>query len=260
MQSIRYLSDGPVDAEIMVLIHGWPDTPDLWTVQIKDFQQDYRCIRIALPNYDDHLQKKRLYSFEEIVDSVIECVERLLRDSRKDRVILVGHDWGAYLSYLIEAKRPDLVSRLITMDVGAVLKPESFSHALAIVSYQWALIVSFCVGVVIAPLGNFLTILVSRVLGVPKTARPKWQMNYLYLHFWQLLLARRLPRTHRLPSCPFLYLYGEKKPFMFHSKSWLEKILSQRGNGVVGFAESGHWIMLDEAQRTNQEIRQFLQA
>jgi pimeloyl-ACP methyl ester carboxylesterase len=46
-----------------------------------------------------------------------------------------------------------------------------------------------------------------------------------------------------LPSTlPMLYIYGKRKPFMFHSDAWLDKIQNSPGSRAVGF-DTGHWVM-----------------
>ena len=47
----------------------------------------------------------------------------------------------------------------------------------------------------------------------------------------------------QLPSArPMLYVYGRRKPFMFHSPEWLEKIAAHPGSRVEEF-DTGHWVM-----------------
>lgn len=60
------------------------------------------------------------------------------------------------------------------------------------------------------------------------------------------------------PSCPILFVYGNAGPD-FHSKYW-EKSISRRTDGskVSVFEGIGHWVMLEEAQRLNTEIEEWL--
>lgn len=60
------------------------------------------------------------------------------------------------------------------------------------------------------------------------------------------------------PTCPIFFVYGNSGPD-FHSKSW-EKSISRRNDGskVSVFEGIGHWVMLEESQRLNTEMEQWL--
>ena len=44
-----------------------------------------------------------------------------------------------------------------------------------------------------------------------------------------------------VPSCPVLYMYGARKPFHFHSRSWMRHLKERSDAKVVAMA-SGHWV------------------
>ena len=58
-------------------------------------------------------------------------------------------------------------------------------------------------------------------------------------------------------AVPMLYLYGQRKPFMFHSQAWLEALARRSGSRVVGL-RTGHWVMLDKPQDFNAEVARWL--
>ena len=49
----------------------------------------------------------------ETIDDQVKELEEQLTSITKSPVILIGHDWGAWLSVLLAAKRPELVKKLI---------------------------------------------------------------------------------------------------------------------------------------------------
>jgi pimeloyl-ACP methyl ester carboxylesterase len=59
------------------------------------------------------------------------------------------------------------------------------------------------------------------------------------------------------PKCPFLYIYGERKPFMFHSPDWPVALASKPGNKVQAFA-TGHWVMLEKPAEFTACLREWL--
>ena len=55
------------------------------------------------------------------------------------------------------------------------------------------------------------------------------------------------------PRCPVLYLYGERKPLMFHSQRWLG-IVEESGGRAVGVTGAGHWLQESHAEAVNGEL------
>jgi pimeloyl-ACP methyl ester carboxylesterase len=55
-----------------------------------------------------------------------------------------------------------------------------------------------------------------------------------------------------------LFVYGRRKPFMFHSSAWAEEIAARPGCGVLAF-DCGHWVMVARADEFNRAVVAWLQ-
>jgi pimeloyl-ACP methyl ester carboxylesterase len=55
------------------------------------------------------------------------------------------------------------------------------------------------------------------------------------------------------PTCPVLFIYGKRKPFMFHSSAWAEGLASRAGSRAVGF-DTGHWVMIEKPDQFSQTV------
>ena len=53
-----------------------------------------------------------------------------------------------------------------------------------------------------------------------------------------------------------LYLYGQRKPFMFHSQQWLDRLNAAPGSKTLGL-QAGHWVMLDQPQEFVAVVREW---
>jgi len=107
-------------------------------------------------------------------------------------------------------------------------------------------------------LGAWMTRAVARLIKVParqlRTIRSRY--NYPYFYFWRNLLLpwRRANLLNRYrPHCPVLFLFGERKPVMFHSPRWLE-IVEGSGGHAEGIAGAGHWLMETHADAVNEKL------
>lgn len=61
------------------------------------------------------------------------------------------------------------------------------------------------------------------------------------------------------PTCPLLYFYGTRKPFMFHSPGWLDWVRAQPGNQVQALP-TGHWVMPHKPEAFLACVAEWLRA
>ncbi|NMO50025.1 alpha/beta hydrolase [Actinoplanes sp. TBRC 11911] len=109
----------------VVLLHGWPDTGDLWAHQIHTLgTAGYRTIAPDLRGFGDSSKPTDLppYALTEHVRDVVAILDAL--DIPAAHV--VGHDWGAAIAWRVAAFAPDRVSSLTALSTG---HPASFATA-----------------------------------------------------------------------------------------------------------------------------------
>jgi len=257
---LDYSIEGPEQAPTLVFIHGWPDDASMWRNQVEALGSDYRCVLITLPNFGDTQHEPGGCDFPIIVDRL----HRTIEETSSQPVTLVTHDWGAYIGYLYEQKYPERLRTMVAMDVGGHVQPSTIKEAAMFVSYQWTLVALWLLGGLIAPLGTWLTRRFSRAIKVPKrqASSLRSRANYPYFYFWRSTLlpwARtRLLGRYR-PQCPVLYLYGGRKPLMFHTRRWLEIVEGSGGRNEC-IEDGSHWFMEQQPERTNQLLAEWLRA
>ena len=249
--------DGPQGAETIVMVHGWPDTYRLWNKQVEFLKAKYRCIRFTLPGFEDPIER-RLYTVGEVTELIRRVIEEL---SPGKKVTLMVHDWGCVYGYEFYMRNPDLVERIIGVDIGEPremrrdLTPRSKFY---ILGYQVWLAIGWKIG---GPLGDWMT---RKMAGwVRSRSDPSFiasRMNYPYFVAWFGGAESFARQTQRFkPACPMLFIYGKRKLFMFHAKGWIEKLAREPGSRVEGF-ETGHWVMLQQPERFNQVVGEWLAA
>lgn len=246
---------------ILFFIHGWPDSHRLWNQLIEGLNDQYYCVSIDLPGFNGQPAPRWEVDIAPLVDRIAEEIAKILKDSGQEKVCLVGHDWGALLTYLIARDYPHLISKMVTLDVGAHLAPVSKGHALFLVSYQLWLAFVWMLGKVVPPLGNFLTRWFARTAKAPETENLSSDTNYLYFYFWRAKFfpkySRNLPANYKLEH-PILFLYGKDKIYPFHSKKWERMVNEMKGSKVVGIEHSDHWITVRQPSEVLAQIREWL--
>lgn len=231
--------EGNENGETIVFVHGWPDSAALWDDVVAALKGEYRCVRVTMPNFDGARTTRWGHGTAEIVDALV----AVIREAGFGKpVTLVLHDWGCYWGHAAHHRAPELVARVAGLDVSPHYKA-TLGAVLGIVAYQGWLLTAFGID---GSFGDWMTRASAVVLGVP---RPKHEltswMNYPYRNVWADLLSGRAKELTKgyWPTCPLLFVYGKKKPFMFHSASWIDHV-RKTGGEVVGLA-TGHWVMRD---------------
>lgn len=255
--SLKYAVEGRPDGDTLLFVHGWPDDASVWRYQVEKLKANYRCVLVTLPNFGDEMDKPSGYDFPALITMLDRVVDKVQRDA-DEQVVLVTHDWGAYLGYLYEQASPDRVRAMIAMDIGGHFKPTSAKATLMILGYQWTLVLGWLTGRLASRPGDWLTRQVAKVVGVPgrQFAGVRARYNYLYYYFWRATLlpsARANLLARYRPKCPVLYLYGSDKPVMFHSERWLQ-IVGETGGQNVCVNGAGHWFMETHAEQVNELI------
>jgi len=246
--------EGPEGAEAIVMVHGWPDTYRLWDAQVEFLKAKHRCIRFTLPGFDES-QPRRVYTVDEVTGFIRQVIEQL---SPGKKVTLMLHDWGCIFGYEFYMRNQALVSRVVGVDIGelrAARRELGAREKFYILAYQVWLAIAWKIG------SEWMTRKMARWVRARSDERfISSRMNYPYYLAWfggEQSLARQTQRFK--PACPMLFIYGERKLFMFHATAWIEALAQQPGCRVEGF-DAGHWVMLQRPERFNQVVVEWLAA
>lgn len=220
----------------LVMIHGWPDTEALWEPQVQAFQGEWRCVRFTLPGFD-RAHTRRIYPIEEIVATLYKIIASI---SPGQPVTLLLHDWGCVFGYRFAAAHPELVAALIALDVGDAGSREHLASLdlrakLFMSGYQLAMAIAWHLP---TGLGDWMTRKMARLLRAPGSpASIGGHMNYPY-HV-QMTKGYRGPPFRT--QVPMLFIFGQRKPFMFHSEFWTQGLAVQP-HCRVECLRCGHWV------------------
>lgn len=92
--SIDVRVDGPLTADTVVLLHGFPFTHDLWSAQIEQLAQTRRVIRPDLRCMGSSSVQEGPYLMEVLAADVAAILDHL----GIDRATIVGHSLGGYVA------------------------------------------------------------------------------------------------------------------------------------------------------------------
>lgn len=105
---------GPTDADPVLLVHGWPQNWWCWNRVAPLLADEYRCLMPDLRGHGWSSAPDDGYEKEQFADDLL----RLLDALGLERVVYVGHDWGAYAGLLIGIRAPQRLSHLIAISIA----------------------------------------------------------------------------------------------------------------------------------------------
>jgi pimeloyl-ACP methyl ester carboxylesterase len=251
--------DGSGDHTVLML-HGWPDTYRLWDGQVQALAPTHRCVRFTLPGFDTALPRRPVG-----LRAMVDFIARVADTVSPDRpVTLLMHDWGCVFGWQYALQQPQRVARIVAVDVGDAGSPAHVAALpakakLAVLAYQGWLALAWLVGGHVSrALGDRMTRAMARWARCPAPPGAMGaQMNYPYFITWTGAHGSYRQALPVAPACPVLYVYGQRKPFMFHSPAWAAALALRPGSAVLGL-RTGHWVMLQQPEAFNQALRDFL--
>ena len=246
--------------QTIVMLHGWPDTHRVWDRTVQVLQGQYRCVRFTFPGFEGP-SVGAARSLDQITALLLDIVNKA---SPNQPVTLLLHDWGCFFGYEFAARHPQRVARVVGLDIGDATSPDfirslTLSQKLMALFYQIWLAKSWVLGrFVSGAAGDFFTRVMARLMQCPADPkRIRWFMNFPYAMAWFGLGGGLRGAQRFKPHCPMLFVYGKRKPLMFHSPKWLEKLNAIPGSKAVGLP-TGHWVMLDQPAELEALVLEWL--
>jgi pimeloyl-ACP methyl ester carboxylesterase len=120
------LEAGPAEGELVLFLHGFPEFADAWCDVMRSVARAGYCtMAVDQRGYSEGARPKNIsdYGVEHLVSDVRGFAEVLARR----RFHVVGHDWGAFLGWVLAARSPDRVQSLTALSTP---HPDAFLDAI----------------------------------------------------------------------------------------------------------------------------------
>lgn len=114
-----HVGDQGQGEKVVVLLHGMPDTSGAWAHQVKALvEAGFRVIAPDLLGYGetDKPEDVARYRGEQIIADAVALLDAL----ELTQVDMVGHDWGAFVSWELALNFPGRIRRHVAVSVGHV--------------------------------------------------------------------------------------------------------------------------------------------
>ena len=235
---LQYDSEG--DGPLVVLLHGFPESRKTWTRQLPALAASgFQAVAPDLRGYCDSPKPHGIkpYRMSEVASDVAELIESL----HGAPCVLVGHDWGAAVAWTLAMERPELLRRLVILNVP---HPSAIARE-ARRSLRQKLKLSYQVFFQLPLLPELVMKVLTR----------QWRRDFTpMLNYYRAL---RYPRTpSQFIETPTLIIWGEREPVFLDSglenlDKWIHDVRIER------IANAGHFVQRDAAERVNELLIEF---
>jgi pimeloyl-ACP methyl ester carboxylesterase len=261
---------GPASGELVLLLHGFPESGDAWRRQIPALAG--AGLRVVAPHQRGYAGSSKPagllpYRLSAVAQDMLDLADAL----QAPRFSVVGHDWGAAVGWHLATVQPDRVQRLVILNgphagtVGwyAMQHPSQYLRSWYVGAFQLP-------GVPEALLrANHFALLKRAMRG---TARPGAIADELLDRYavqwaqpgaltamlnWYRALALDLPTPMLRVDLPVTVLWGERDPALDRGLADAALALCNRGR-LVTFPQATHWLHHEEPEPVAQALVEAL--
>ncbi|UCH31192.1 MAG: alpha/beta hydrolase [Candidatus Bathyarchaeota archaeon] len=265
------------EGELLILLHGFPDFWNVWRFQIPTLAKHYRVIAPDLRGYNktDKPKDVKEYKLNILTDDIRELIKAL----GEEQAYVVGHDWGGVIAWSLAAFNPKIVKKLVILNAP---HPNAFTartkDSLRQLQMSWYVFFFQTPRIPEEVLSrnkfSFLKNMLRRSF-INKRALREEDLE-AYTNAWSspgsLTAALNYYRANMNPGIlfsereiefpkiqsPTLVLWGEQDVAL--SKRMIENTddFMEAQYQIRYFANCGHWVQLEDPERVNRCILEFL--
>lgn len=268
---LHYVTQG--EGPLMLMLHGFPEFWYSWRHQIPEFAQDYKVVALDQRGYNDSdkPRDRRAYRMNELVEDVHGVIQGL----GYERCILVGHDWGGAVAWNFAYAYPEMVERLIVLNLPHPAKlaaglrtPQQLLKSWYIFFFQIPFLPELMIQSFDYQLINqaFVSMAKDKTAFLPAdldaykqaAAKPRAltaMINYYRANFSQ---PDFLSREWGMLQVRTLLIWGENdialgKELTYGTEAYVQDLT------VRYIPDCSHWVQQEQPQLVNQYMREFLQ-
>ena len=270
--NLHYVTQG--EGSLMLMLHGFPEFWYSWRHQIPEFARDYKVVALDLRGYNESDKPKQPEAYR--MEELLKDVEGVIRGLGYESCILVGHDWGGAIAWSFAYAYPDLVDRLIVMNLPHPAKfmegiktPQQLLRSWYIFLFQlpwlpelllqwndYQAIESVFAGTAIDKTAFSPTDLEAYKDAAAKRGALTAMLNY-YRNIFQSLLNDK-PQEWSVLNIPTLMIWGEEDTALGKELTYeTEKLVNSLQ--IKYISNCSHWVQQEQPQLVNQYMREFLQ-
>ena len=110
---IHYVTMGA--GPLLVMVHGFPDYWYTWREQMPALSKHFQVVAIDQRGYNKSDQPEGVENYT--VDKLVGDVDAVVRHFERQKVVVVGHDWGGVVAWSYGMSFPEKADRLVILNL-----------------------------------------------------------------------------------------------------------------------------------------------
>jgi pimeloyl-ACP methyl ester carboxylesterase len=266
---LHYVTQG--EGDLMLMLHGFPEFWYSWRHQIPEFGKDYKVVALDLRGYNDSDKPADKSAY--VMDEFILDVEGVIKGLGYDKCILVGHDWGGAIAWNFAYAHPEMVERLIILNLPhpakfaeGIRNPQQLLRSSYMFFFQIPWLPEFLIQssdyqpieTAIKGMAVNKSAFSKEDLEAYKDAAAKRGAMTATLNYYRNIFQQRMTsQDWSVLEVPTLMIWGEKdtalgKELTYGTEAYV------RDFQIKYIPDCSHWVQQEQPQLVNQYIREFL--
>ena len=269
---LHVVQQGPENGQLVILLHGFPEFWYGWSNQMSELAN--KGFRVWTPDqrgYNLSDKPKKVSDYR--TDHLAADVAGLIKASGKEKVVLVGHDWGGIVAWRVAREYPELLRKLIILNAPHELAMSNklLTHPLQILKSSYIAFFQLRgIPEKTFSMSNWKAIEKALVSSSRKGTFSEEDLQKYRTAWSQPGAMRSMINWYRaiisnytssdVPSrvtVPTFLVWGAKDRFLGPELASKSLEFCDDGRGVL-LGEATHWVHHEEPERVNQLILDFI--
>ena len=265
---LHFVTQG--EGKLMLMLHGFPEFWYSWRHQIPEFAKDYKVVALDLRGYNksDKPQDKSAYRIDELVKDV----EGVILGLGYNSCVLVGHDWGGLISWYFAHSHPEMLERLIVMNIPHPAKfrqgfqtPQQLLRSWYIFFFQLPWLPEIflqawdykLIDRIFTNMAINKSAFTSDDIEAFKNAAARRGALTAMVNYYRNLFTNILKQDWSLLQVPTLMIWGEEdralgKELTYETQTYVSNFQ------IHYIPNCSHWVQQEKPELVNQYMRSFL--
>ncbi len=266
---LHYVTQG--EGPLMLMLHGFPEFWYSWRHQIPEFAQYYKVVALDLRGYNDSDKPKAQSAYT--MDELIKDVEGVIKGLGYNKCVLVGHDWGGMIGWNFAYKHPDMLDKLIILNLphpakfaGALRNPQQLLRSWYIFFFQTPILPELLIqSNDYQPIETMLkgmavdksAITQADIEAYKDAAAKRGALTATINYYRNAFQPKYFNENFGVLDVPTLMIWGEKdtalgKELTYGTEAYV------RDFQIKYIPDCSHWVQQEKPQLVNQYMRDFL--
>lgn len=266
---LHYVTQG--EGPLMLMLHGFPEFWYSWRHQIPEFAQDFKVVALDLRGYNDSDKPTEQSAY--IMNEFIKDVEGIIKVLGYQKCVLVGHDWGGAIAWNFAYTHPEMLERLIILNMP---HPAKFAQGLRTLEqllrsyYIFIFQLPWIPELLLQSLDYQVIETAFKDTAVNKSAFTKADIDAYknaaakrgaltgMLNYYRNIFQQRiLNQNWGILQVQTLMIWGENDTALGKELTY-DTVAYVRDFQIKYIPNCGHWVQEEQPELVNQYMREFL--